>query len=175
MLIFVGGIHGVGKSHLCEQYARSNGYLHATASALIKEQLSVVNWDDSKQVKDIKKNQDLLVLSLRRLQPQFPFILLDGHFALANTNGEIVPVEEGVFAELNIDGVVLIENSAELIRGRLLKRDKSVSTLDIDKFMFVERENMKSICHKLKIKNSILMAPTQDEFNQAIDDIAHKN
>lgn len=44
MTVFVAGVHGVGKSYLCQNYALKYGVVHESASALIRRERSLAEW-----------------------------------------------------------------------------------------------------------------------------------
>ena len=54
MVIFLAGVHGVGKTFLGKPVAESLGFKHATASDLIREELGGQSWQDS--ITYFKKN-----------------------------------------------------------------------------------------------------------------------
>lgn len=62
-MIFVGGIHGVGKIYFCEQIKKSLGFDYYTASQLIERQRGV-QFDIDKKVTNINSNQVLLIEAL---------------------------------------------------------------------------------------------------------------
>ena len=64
MIVFVGGIHGVGKTYLGEPVAKTLGVRHATASQLIREERGLQSWGSDKRVSDINDNQRALVSAM---------------------------------------------------------------------------------------------------------------
>lgn len=65
-IIFIGGIHGVGKGTLCKNIASELNVIHLSASDVLK-------WDDfttdstNKCVKDIQVTQNRLICNLRNI------------------------------------------------------------------------------------------------------------
>jgi adenylate kinase len=121
-IIFIGGIHGVGKGTLCKKVADELNMVHLTASDVLK-------WSDftedptNKRVKDIKSTQDRLLENLDRIiQPQKTY-LLDGHFCLQNNEGVIEKVPDDIFIGINPIKIVLVTEEPEEIGRRLFQRD----------------------------------------------------
>ena len=60
-IIFVGGVHGVGKTHFCQKLTEKFDVEHVTASSLIRRHIAL---SKSKDVEDVKVNQSILVTEL---------------------------------------------------------------------------------------------------------------
>ena len=121
-IIFIGGIHGVGKGTLCKKVADELDMVHLTASAVLK-------WSDfaedqaNKRVKDDKFTKDRLLENLDKIiQPQKTY-LLDGHFCLQNNEGVIEKVPDDIFIGINPIKIVLVTVEPEEIGRRLFQRD----------------------------------------------------
>ncbi|MBK5007366.1 AAA family ATPase [Pseudomonas sp. S32] len=82
MIVFVAGVHGVGKTHLCQALATKTGLRHATASQLIREATQSVSWKNDKVVTDIESNQDALIVAVDEIMQHEDVLILDGHFVL---------------------------------------------------------------------------------------------
>ena len=87
MLIFIAGVHGVGKGYLCSFAKDDFGVTHVSASELIKNN-SNIKFDNSKLTATPDKNQSILLTALNALKSKVSNILLDGHFTLINKNGD---------------------------------------------------------------------------------------
>ena len=59
-VIFLSGVHGVGKGFLGAPAARALGMDHLTASQLIREEKGRVTWETDKRVSEVDDNRDLL-------------------------------------------------------------------------------------------------------------------
>jgi adenylate kinase len=81
LVIFLGGVHGVGKSTLAA-LCKESGVEHLRASDLIKQASSEARFDERKRVKDVDGNQGILVRSLNARIDGGGKFLLDGHFTL---------------------------------------------------------------------------------------------
>lgn len=164
MTVFVAGVHGVGKSYLCEKYAQAHDVLHESASSLIRKEKNQLNWSTDKKVVNADDNQVALVAAVRRISEQGNSLLLDGHFVLIGPHAEFIRLPPSVFKDLNLTGVILIEASPEIISSRLSSRDDSKSTVDIALFLEAERAHAKLICETLNLPLEILFQPTQEVF-----------
>ncbi|MFM0047371.1 ATP-binding protein [Paraburkholderia sediminicola] len=161
---FVAGIHAVGKSYLCARAAVS-GWVHSSASTLIKQELGGANWTGAKLVDDPDRNQKALIAAVKRINGEGQRLLLDGHFVLRDARDEFVFLGAEVFADLILDAVVLIEAPASLIADRLQSRDGVARRVaDIEEFQLAERRQAEAVCAALGLKLTVLSMPSDDEF-----------
>ncbi len=126
-LIFVGGIHGVGKSTICRNVCVDNTFTHLTASELIKSEShnkSLLNNPSSKKVSALKDNQKCLTLALEKKTSQGGSFLLDGHFVLFDTDGKIQKIPLATFKKIMPEELVVITGDPKIIQDRLYGRDK---------------------------------------------------
>jgi adenylate kinase len=146
-MIFVGGIHGVGKTTVCKVIQDEFQIDHYSASTLVanakREELGVV-----KQVADIETNQDFLTRALRDMQIGSRWFLLDGHFCLINTRSQITRVPEDTFRQLAPRGIISIQDTVNEIKGRLLSRDNLV----YDE-LFLEQFQDEELCYAVELAN----------------------
>ncbi|MCS1261798.1 ATP-binding protein [Escherichia coli] len=168
MLIFIAGFHGVGKGYLCSFAKDDFGVTHVSASELIKNN-SNIKFDNSKLTATPDKNQSILLTALNALKSKVSNILLDGHFTLINKNGDIEVLKQEVFEEMGLDGVILVEESPDTIRERIMKRDGSDITYDLNKLMEAERENAKYVTNKINVPLIILESPTTNDLSIALE------
>ena len=171
MVVFVAGVHGVGKTYLCERFAAHSGIRHSSASALIKEERKSANWESNKLVSDIDSNQIALTAAVKRITADSKKLLLDGHFVLKNANGELAAIHADTFKDLNLSAVLLIESDAETVRQRLLSRDSNAMAGDIADFLRTERERAISFSELLVVPLMILQNPSQQEFDDNLNNI----
>lgn len=169
MTIFVAGVHGVGKSYLCQQYSNAFSVVHESASNLIRKERAKAVWTVDKRVADIDENQIALQQAVGRIVSSGASLILDGHFVLINKDSDFVPIDISVFAGLNLTGVVLLEARSELILSRLNSRDSAVSAVDIDFFLQAERTHAKLVCDELGLALAVLCEPTFSEFAKTIE------
>lgn len=98
-LVFVGGVHGVGKSTICRSICDELGITYLSASDLIK--WSELNVDPrNKLVKDISQTQDRLVTALNALVQVGKDYLLDGHFCLFNSQADVKRIPLATFKSI---------------------------------------------------------------------------
>jgi adenylate kinase len=127
-IVFVGGVHGSGKTTICRLLVDSLPVAHVTAGALIREAADpahvVTVGAQDKAVPDVKANQDVLLrgLSAYRARMGPEPILLDGHFALMDPSGCLVDVPSAVFADIAPVCILLVEADAHTVHKRLSAR-----------------------------------------------------
>ncbi|RED01301.1 ATP-binding protein [Ectopseudomonas oleovorans] len=168
MTIFVAGIHGVGKTYLCEAFSGRTAIPHRSASALIKSQRERVDWGKDKLVSGIDENQQALATAVGRCLLENADLLLDGHFVLKDVNGSFVRLAPKVFTSLTITAVVLIENTPSVIASRLSERDGTAAAGNISEFLLAEREHSKLVSDILTCPLITLHAPSKAEFHDAV-------
>lgn len=121
-IIFVGGIHGVGKGSLCNSIIdQFNSIVHLSASSLI-------NWGDSreKEVKEVDNTQNRLIENLKkRVSPDDKY-LLDGHFCLLKKDSTIQKIPMDTFREINPLMLMIIMEDISVISKRLEDRDGKI-------------------------------------------------
>ena len=137
-LVFVGGIHGVGKTSISRSLAEMLPAVHVTAGTLIRETASsdhvVTVGVGNKAVPDVDGNQELLLRGLAsfraRIGPNQPLIL-DGHFCLLDPSGNVAEISLDVFAAMEPTAVLLVTAEPEAVRARLMRRDAESPPLDV--------------------------------------------
>lgn len=163
MLIFIAGVHGVGKGFLCSLAEKEFEVTYASASNLIKEN-SNITFDSTKFTATPDKNQTILLAAIDDLKNKNSNILLDGHFSLINKDGDVNNLKIEVFKEMKPDGVILISEPSEVVIERLLSRDGVSSSYDITKLINSEKDNAIKITSELEIPLVILESPSKDIF-----------
>ncbi|MDO9566554.1 MAG: AAA family ATPase [Candidatus Desulfaltia sp.] len=98
-MIFISGVHGVGKSYFCEEVKRRLGLNAYSASMLISE-LKKERFEKNKLIRDIDDNQDYLLSAIKRIRGSEKFYLLDGHFCLLNAQGQVQRIHLQTFLDL---------------------------------------------------------------------------
>lgn len=169
MILLLAGAHAVGKTFLGQPVAELLGIRHVTASALIREELGSANWDDSKRVQNVDKNQEALISAVSRIADSGGMLLLDGHFVLRNGVGGLVPLPVEVFKRLGINGTILLEAPANIVSSRLAERGASQSLTDIEELASAELVHAEQTCSVLGIPLIRLSSPTEDHLRSAIE------
>lgn len=123
-IIFIGGIHGVGKGTICNEIVLKTDLIHVTASQILKwEEISE---SDNKLVKDISSTQNRLIFGLKKLIKKDKRYLLDGHFCLLDSDGIPNRIDEATFDQINPKIIVIVIDDVGKIAKRLKVRDNKV-------------------------------------------------
>lgn len=123
-VIFVAGVHAVGKTTLCKQAEQAKGIVHYSASGLIREEKASAVPEQGKAVSEVNAPQQHLIRAVRRILPKHGGnILLDGHFSLLLATGKIETIEVSVFHALGVERVVVLHDEPEAIAARWIQRD----------------------------------------------------
>ena len=154
-MIFVCGIHGVGKTEYCQELAKKLGILSFTAGQLIYK--GKKDPSKSKRVNNINENQRILVEQVKKLKVERDRFILDGHMCLMNQKGTIESVREEVFSLLEIEEIEVLVDNPKNICERLRKRDGVVWEEDlIEKFQIQEIQHAKKIAKSLDVEVKIV-------------------
>ncbi|WP_332604744.1 ATP-binding protein [Acinetobacter sp. ESBL14] len=150
-LFFIAGVHGVGKGTLCKEFAKRLPADHLVASDLIRKKRDLNN---SKIVTKALSNQEILLEEFKKHDSSFPYILLDGHSCLLDSNKNLIKLPIDLFKELKIKKILLLISEPELIHKRLIQRDgdKAILTVkDLSLLQQAEKEHSKFISKELDI------------------------
>jgi adenylate kinase len=154
-LIFVGGIHGVGKTSWCKERSAHAGIAHYSASTLIAQERND-SFTSDKRVDQVEENQLLLLSAVRRTRASQRF-LLDGHFCLVNKENAVERVPYQTFADLNPSGIILLKDNVCSIYERLGARDAQHYDLSfLEKFQNAEMEYAQYVSEKLRCPVNII-------------------
>lgn len=168
-VIFLSGIHGVGKSYLGSLVANKLSMLHFTASQLIREEKGHENWGSNKRVLDIDENQNCLIRSLRRRREEGQHILLDGHFVLKDKDGNLNRISEDVFEKFDLSGVILLTEDEHVISTRLALRDGVQNEIQTLRDFAAEEElHAKTICNALRLPLTTIRSANVETMERAI-------
>lgn len=150
-IIFIGGIHGVGKSTICKQVCAEFKINYLSASEILKWKDVSQNGKD-KTIKDILFTQNLLLEGLKHIVDKKTFYILDGHFCLLDADKKIknVPLETFELIKPILVGVIIGDISE--IQRRLTERDnKTYEFQSLNDMQTAERERGQLIATKLNI------------------------
>lgn len=150
-MIFVAGIHGVGKTTFSECLAKKLHINHYVASQIIaardKERVY-----PTKLVDAIDDNQVILIEGCSAISQEEHEFILDGHMCLLDSNGIITRISEEVFDRLNITKLIVLECPAVIIQERMKNRDSIIWPIEkINTFMTEERVYGKYIANRLGV------------------------
>ncbi|MBO8171491.1 MAG: AAA family ATPase [Bacillaceae bacterium] len=150
-IIFVGGIHGVGKTTLCKQISEQFKLLHYSASDLISQRKKV-DFNNEKKVRNINENQNLLLEAINCLDTRDNCLLLDGHFCLINTFGEIRKIPIETFINLSPSAIICCTESPTKIFTRLKERDNINYDINfLERYQRIELAYSQEISEKLNV------------------------
>lgn len=125
-LIFVGGIHGAGKTALCEALAESIGAVHYSAGRIIQNRLAAEQTGRDKTVSDVNANQRALLAAVDELRLSATSILLDGHFTVLSADGGVSEIPVEVFWSLQPRALIVVDTDPEEAAERIRKRDGTI-------------------------------------------------
>lgn len=154
-MIFISGIHGVGKTYFCNIVKEELGIATYSSSELI-EKRKKEKFPVDKLVADIHFNQILLIDAVNELLQSGEEFIIDGHFCLLDANGKIsrIPIETYEFLKPN--KLILLTEEPKIIVERRYKRDGILQNeLDVKKFQEEEKMYAYEVAQKLDIKLKI--------------------
>ena len=137
-VIFVAGIHGVGKTTLCNELSSKFNMNHFSASDLIARERETQRLRN-KRVEDIDGNQDHLIVAIDKLFNNTDWYLLDGHFCLLNQDNEVTRIPYSTYEGIAPTAVLVLVDEPTKIYDRLILRDDTKYDLAVLK-AFQEEE-----------------------------------
>jgi adenylate kinase len=151
--IFIGGVHGVGKTVICRRVASQLELFHNTASAMIAALNSSVIKPHTKSVDNISRNQDILVQAINQyFSSGKDRLILDGHFVIPNMVPQFKTIDVDIFKHLRLDGVVVCHDDPYCIYARRMIRDKkSLAVRMIAEIQKIELEHAQFVAESLGI------------------------
>jgi adenylate kinase len=168
-VMFLAGVHGVGKGFLGTPVANSMGIAHLTASQLIREERGQATWGIDKKTSDLDDNQLALIRAVGERRLTHPNILLDGHFVLRDALGVLTPLAISVFKELHLTGVILLTEAESVIASRLALRDKGTPDVQaISELAAAELMHAEAVCTELGLPFQQIHAPTLASLTDAV-------
>lgn len=148
--VFIGGVHGVGKTMFLDGVLKPLGFATFSASDLIKRHKQMIRKD--KTVSDIAGNQKSLIVESSKEAARHRLYALDGHFTLLSSEREVQPIPIEVFASLNPNCMILLLDSCEQIQMRLMARDGTKwSKALINSFLREEDRQATKVAASLRI------------------------
>lgn len=126
-LIFISGVHGVGKSTLCNKLHEFVDIPARSCSDIIKANSEYI--ETSKVVDKAEANQRALISGLGEFRGHS--LLLDGHFCLVGREEEIIELDFNVFDEIAPSLIINITTDPEEIHRRMMGRDGSSIALSL--------------------------------------------
>lgn len=150
-MIFISGVHGVGKSYFCDLLKDRLGVVSYSTSKLIADKKNA-GFSPNKLVADIDDNQFYLLEAIRELRGSGDEFLLDGHFCLLNKEGVITRIPLNTFTSLAPDAIVLLTEDPTIIAKRRQDRDGiEHSASDIQAFQDAEKTYANEVAELLGV------------------------
>ncbi|WP_303316648.1 ATP-binding protein [Flavivirga abyssicola] len=149
-IIFVGGIHAVGKGTICKELVQKFNFEHLSASQVLK--WNEISDSKNKKVQNFTTTQNRLLNNLNRIIEPNKQYLLDGHFTLLNSNDEPEKIDESTFFGIQPESIIILTCEPKIIFERLKQRDNSIYKLSVlKKMQKMEVEHANYISKKLDI------------------------
>lgn len=165
-MIFISGVHGVGKSYFCDQVKADLGIDTHSASKLIAERKNA-DFSSDKLIPDIDDNQSYLLAAVQELNASGTQYLLDGHFCLLNADGIVTRIPPETFKALQPEAIVLLTEKPEVIAERKKRRDCITHDVgDIRRFQDEEISYAKEIAEALGVP--IRVSAGADDLNNTL-------
>ena len=117
-MVFVTGIHGVGKTTFCEHLARSLALPTFTASSIIRD-CGEMNTDPARLNGEVLSNAEIFRRAILQLGQSHRTFFVDGHTVLLDQDAHFVRIPPSIFADLQIFAFVLLYHDVEEVRRRL--------------------------------------------------------
>lgn len=168
-VLLIAGVHGVGKTTLCKGVSQNQDFIHQSASQLIREAKASAIASNTKMVKDIPGNQQLLIEAVHHITESGQTLLLDGHLALLNAARKVEALPTKVFADLGIEGIILVQDKPSRILTRLAQRDgKGLGLEEIKGLQTMEISQAKSVTEELGLPLIRVNAFDESAFTKAV-------
>ncbi|TLS69924.1 AAA family ATPase [Photobacterium damselae subsp. damselae] len=146
--IFISGIHGVGKTTLCNKITNHLGFRHYSCSDLIKQNSDYV--ETSKKIDNASRNQEVLLKAIENIKDKV--YLLDGHFCLIDKLENVIQLDQSVFKSIAPKAIVNICCDTSIIRERLINRDgKALSLTKLNELQSAEKTVSAEVAETLNI------------------------
>ena len=168
-MIFVCGIHGVGKTQYCKLLSIETGRKCFCASELIlkKEKKNF----HQKKVDNIKLNQSILIDEVESVKSTGIDFILDGHLCLLNKKGKIELINREIIRALKINLLIVLVDKPYVIQERIKQRDGIIWDEQFVKlFQEIEVEYAKKLGQDLNIDYKIVSngIESQIKFEKSI-------
>jgi adenylate kinase len=166
-MIFVAGISRSGKSSTIEAFAKTRGFTHIKASAMLRNAgrplgpLSIV---------EAAENQLALIDLLKNdADTENSTAILDGHAMIETTDGAF-PVPDILFDQLNLIKMICIINDPAVIKKSRVESGWRFDLQEIIRLQEIEQECASAQALRLNIPFYKINAHDLSEFAHAIND-----
>lgn len=169
-MIFLGGVHGVGKTSMCAGVSEKFDLKVISASAIIRAEREHPSSDSRTAVLNVGGNQGLLIRGVRRIVTDAPErYLLDGHFALRTLAGNIEEIDADVFKAIAVSGLICLFDDPAAIAQRLSVRDGGVhDAVAISELQSAELRSAEAISRTLGLGLKVVQAFDARAFEDSL-------
>lgn len=152
-MIFISGIHAVGKGYFCGLVKKELGIETYSASNLISNARNA-GFNSDKLVADTEENQQYLLAAVQELRESGTDFILDGHFCLINkSTGNLERISLETFTTLTTEDIVLLTEKPKVIVERRNTRDRIDETPEhVEQFQNMEKQYAKEVAELLNAK-----------------------
>jgi len=151
-IIFVAGIHGVGKTYLCHRLEGLMSVDHFSASQLISEFKCEKSNSTDKSVKSINNNQELLLRAIEKYIQTTRPTLLDGHCCLLNSDSQVERIPIEIFMGIEPCSVIVLYDEISSLVEKISGRDGvSYDAKLISYFQDEEIKYAREIAERLRV------------------------
>lgn len=166
-MIFISGVHGVGKSYFCDMVKKTIDINAYSASTLISNKKKV-GFSNDKLIPDIDDNQQYLLQAVDELRTSEGNFILDGHFCLLNAEGQVQRIGFDTFTTLKPEAILLLTENPEVIAERRRSRDnREVSAGSIKEFQDSEESYAKEVADAIGAK--LFISRGSSDLEKAIE------
>ena len=171
-VIFVGGVHGVGKTTACENAQRLYKFDLYSASKLLQEAPEYKTLLEHKSSNFFQKCQDIIVENFlnKTKATKSDVVIIDGHFSLFDSELRIISIDSHIFEILRVDHFICLYDDINEIEQRLQTRNiKLMSPQNIIDLQMSEIGNAKDVANKLARPLSMISAADIESFHRIIE------
>lgn len=164
-IIFVGGIHCVGKTTFSRKIKESIPLIETLSCS------EVLKWENpsKKNVEDIESNQNRLIANLVEIIDIDKPYLLDGHFCLLDRNNNVERIGIDTFRDINPEMIILLTEDIDVIQKRLQERDNREYSIEIlENFDSEETKYAREVAQLIGVSIHIIKA---SEYEKVIENI----
>ena len=166
-MIFISGVHGVGKSYFCDMVKQAIDINAYSASTLISEKKKS-GFSSDKLIPDIDDNQQYLLQAVDELHAAEGNFILDGHFCLLNAEGKVQRIAYETFTTLKPEAILLLIEAPEIIAERRHSKDnREVSVESIKEFQDSEKAYAKEVAEAIGAK--LFISKGSSDLEKAIE------
>lgn len=166
-MIFISGVHGVGKSYFCDMVKQAIDINAHSASTLISKKKKS-GFSSDKLISDIDDNQQYLLQAVNELRAVEGNFILDGHFCLLNAEGKVQRIVYDTFTSLKPESILLLTEAPEIIAEHRQSRDNlQVSVESIKEFQDSEEAYAKEVAEAIGAK--LFISKGSSDLKKAIE------